>query len=101
MNSTAAAAITNSRGVEVVLAVGRKQGQGTEPGNDILMGPCTGETLQQLLQDQASRYHTLHAGEGFTQRLDLRRRRVPVASQRQRPDTGIDQKGHRRERSLL
>jgi hypothetical protein len=56
---------------------------------------------RQLLQDDAGDEHRVTALQGGAQGDDRRRPLLAIATERERPDTGVDQQRHRRERSDL
>lgn len=101
LNACAPAAAPDFRGVDVILPVGGEKRQGREPVDDVFACARSGESLQQLLQDQPRCHDQLAAFERLAQRTHLRDRRVVVAAQREQPDTGVDEERHRRERAAL
>ena len=69
----AAAAISQFRGVDVILPIRGQERQGRKPLDDLFARPRAGKTLQQLLQDQAARYDGIATFKRASQRVHLRR----------------------------
>ncbi len=88
-------------GVDVILPIACKHGQGRKAVDDLLVRAGTRKSLQQLLQDDAIRHDDLASHKRLAQPLHFRPGWDVVAAKCQRPDTGIDEKGHRRLRSTL
>ena len=101
LQARATTAISQFRGIDVILSVRGQKRQRHEPVNDIFTRPRTGESLQQFLQDQPRGHDRIAPFKAISQRAHLRSRGSSVASERKRPDAGIDEQIHRRERSAL
>ena len=77
------------------------QREGGESIHDHLTGLRPGEALEEFLEDQARSENSLAGLEGLLEPANLWIRRRDITTQRQRPDTGIDENAHPRERSTL
>ena len=96
-----ATAISQFRGIDVILPVRRQKRQGCEPVDDVFTRPRARESLQQFLQNQPRGQDGVATFEGIAQRLYLRGRCGLVAAECKRPDARIDEQTHGRERSAL
>ena len=101
LDSRAATAIAKLGGLDMVLAVWRKQRQGAEALDDLTAVARPGKALEQLLQHQASGDHRVAAFESAPQGADLRQGSCCVAPKGERPGTCIYEQRHLRERSFL
>ena len=101
LNSRSTARVPQRRSLDVVISVRNQERHGGKPLENL--GACLGpsETLQQLLENESSRKNGLAGAQGVGERENLGGRRGRVPTQCQRPDTGIDEQTHRRERSAL
>src|ERR1035438_10819422 len=84
-----------------ILPVRGKEREGRKPVDNVLTRTRTGEPLQQFLQNQSSGHNGFATFEGATQRPYLWTIGRLVATEGERPDAGIDEQRHRRERSAL
>ena len=94
-------AISQLRGLDVILPVGGQKRQRCEPGDDVFARSRARESLQQFLQDQPRDQNGTATLKGIAQHLYFGGRRDLVAAEGKRPDAGIDKQAHRRVRSLL
>lgn len=97
--STASVAQLGS--LDVILPVRSDEGQCGKSLENVSARTRAGETLKQLLQDKAGCHDDFLALEGIAQFTDLRDRGPLVPSEGERPDAGIDEQRHRRDRSAL
>lgn len=67
-------AISQFRGIDVILPVRGQKRQGCEPVDDVFTRPRAGESLQQLLQDQPRSQDNIATFEGIAQCPYLRGR---------------------------
>ena len=68
---------------------------------DLPSGTSTGKSLQQLLQDEPSRQDRVPTFKRTVQGSHLWRRRGVITTEGKRPDAGIDEQAHLRDRSAL
>ena len=87
--------------IDVILPVRGQERQGAKPVNDVLTCPRAGKSLQQFLQDETADHDGFAAFESVAQHVHLGSSGSLVAAECERPDAGIDEQGHRRERSAL
>ena len=100
LDATTAAPIPEVGRGDVVVAVGNQERQRRETIEDRVARLGSLESLQQLLEDETGREDRSEAFERRPQVRDGRMVRM-VPSQRMRPDAGIDEQVHDRERSAL
>ena len=101
LDSRAAAAIAEGCGLDMVLAIGSEQRQGTEALDDLAAVARPGKALEQLLQNQARSDHRVSTFESAPQGIDLGRGFCRVVPEGKRPNTCIDEQRHLRERPSL
>ena len=101
LHTRASTAIAQFRGSDMILSVRRQQRQGSEPVNDVLARTWSSEALQQLLQDEPGRQNRIPTFECIVQSSHLWGRRGLITAEGKRPDAGIDEQAHPRERSAL
>ena len=94
LQAGATTAISQLRGIDVILPVWGQKRQGREPINDVFACPRAGESLQQFLQDEPRGYDAVAAFEGVAQRACLWRGGGSVAPEGKRPDASIDEQVH-------
>ena len=85
----------------MVLTVRLYQCEGGESFDYLLVCPGSCEALKQFLQDQAGCDDDIASGESLFESLDLRFFSLNISPECERPDTGINEEGHLRERSAL
>lgn len=95
------ASIAQLGSLDVILPVRPDEGQCGKTLENVSARTRAGETLKQLLQDKTCCHDDFLALEGIAQFADLRDRRPLVPSEGERPDAGIDEQRHRRDRSAL
>jgi hypothetical protein len=94
--------VSDVGGFDMVFPVGLKETEGGEPLDQLAACSTPGKALEKFLQDQTRREDLIGSLESVLKRLDLRRRRLRIAAERERPDAGVDKKAHGlRERSAL
>ena len=101
LNASASAFVSQFGRVYMVAPVGNQERQRGEPIEDLRAVTRSGETLQQLLQNEPGGYEFVTGFNGADQFASFARRARHVAPERQRPDAGIDKQAQRRERSAL
>jgi len=102
LNTRLTTAISQACSTDVIFSIGLKQWQGGKAFDDLSLGFCAREALQQLLKDQAGRDHHVRAEQGFYEFLHLRSGRFNIPAKRQGPNACINEKRHlRRDRSAL
>ena len=101
LHAGATASIAQFRGIDVILPVWSEERQGREPADDVVARTWAGKPLQQFLQDQPRGDDGFAALKGVAQREHCRGGRNLIATEGERPDAGIDEQCHRRERSAL
>ena len=99
--SAPAAVVSERRGLDVILDLGHEDGQDPEFRENPRSLCGTVKPLEQLLNHESSRYDDVLPFEAPAEEGDLRSRRRRRAPQRQRPDAGVDENVHDRERSAL
>jgi len=96
------AAISDLGSSDVIGPVGNEKRECGEALDDAIALARTQEALKQLLQDETGRKERLTGTQSRCQRSDVHRvGAFGVAAQRSRPDAGVDEDAHRRERSAL
>ena len=101
MNPCAATSVAHLRGVDMILPIRTDEGEGSEAVDDVAPGARAGKTLKQFLKNDAGGHDYVVTVERFLQCLHLRRCSRVIPSERKRPDAGVDEKHHFRERSAL
>ena len=102
LDACATATIADFRGLDVVLTIRVEQRKRCKPIDDLGSRARPRESLQQFLQNEPSSQHDLGAFEGVAQRAYLRGGRAAlIAAESKRPDAGIDEHAHERERPAL
>jgi hypothetical protein len=99
--SRAPTAISQIRGLNVIVAIRDEQAYGGKPVQNFDPGFRTREALQDLLEDKACGNHCLACFDGPFQPLDFRHPGWRNAPKRERPDTGINEEAQSRRRSVL
>ena len=93
--------VSQFRGIDVILPVRGQKRQGRKSINDVLARPRAGEALQQFLQDEPSCQDRIPTFERIAQSSHLREQRGLITAEGERPDAGIDEQVHPRDRSTL
>ena len=101
LHTRPATGISQSCRSHIVFAVRLNQCQRRKPLDDLLTGLGTGEALKQFLQHKTGRDHNICTSKRILQRLYLGLFNLNVTSEGKRPDAGIDEERHFRERSDL
>jgi len=101
LDSRAPAAVAKCSGINVIRAIRRQHRQSGKLRDELVMGLGAAKALQQLLENKPSGDDGVVSGQCGTQCLNLWRRRIGVAPKCKRPYAGVDEQGHRRERSTL
>ncbi len=101
LNATGSTQISQSSGGNVILAVRHDQRKGREAIDHLIAGFWSGESLQQLLQNQAGRHNMVASLDCTQERTNLGNVSWLIAPQRQRPDAGVNEQTQRRVRSIL
>jgi hypothetical protein len=101
LNAAASAFVSQSGCVHMVEPVRNEQRQLSEPIEDLLAIPRSGEALQNFLQNQSGGHEFLAGFDGTDQFASFVRGGGCVTPERQRPDAGIDKEAQPRERSAL
>jgi hypothetical protein len=101
LHTSPATPVAQFGSVDMILPVRIEKGQCGEPLDEVFARTRAGETLQQLLKDQSRRDQNFAVLEGPAQCRDFRGGRHHIPAKGQRPDAGIDEQDHRRERSAL
>ena len=101
LQAGATTAIAQLRGVDMIQSVRSQERQRRKPVNDVFSRTRAGKSLQQFLQDETCDDERFANFESMTQDANFRCRGSLVAAEGKRPDAGIDEQGHRRERSAL
>ena len=101
LHTGTAAAISQFSSVDVILPVRGEERQGREPADDVVARTWAGKPLQQFLQDQPRGDDGFVAFKGVAQREHFRGGGNLIATEGERPDAGIDEQRHLRERSAL
>jgi len=101
LNPGASAAVAQIGGTHMIVSIRRQHRQCGELLDKFLTGLWAREALQQFLQNEPSDNDGVASVECRAQGRNLRCREVGITAKRQRPDAGINQDGHRRERSIL
>lgn len=96
-----AATIANFGCLNMVLAIWGQQWKCAEAIDNFRPITGAGKSLEEFLQDQAGGHHRLTNLQSALQCINLRRRTGPISAKCEGPNTGVDQKGHLRERSFL
>ncbi len=97
-----AAGIAQDRSTDVVVPIGLQQGQGSKTLDDPGVRLGARETLQQLLNNQSGRDDNIRTEQGILEMADLRFDSIRIAAKSQRPNAGVNQKGHQqRDRPAL
>ena len=86
---------------DMIIAVRRDHRQRREALHDRVAGGGTAEALEQFLQDEPGRVHRLPGRERLPQTARLWSVVRRVSPERERPDAGVDEETHPRERSAL
>lgn len=85
----------------MVLTVRLYQCERGESFDDLRVCPGSCEALEQFLQDEAGGNNAIATGESLFERLDFRFFSLDISPECERPDAGINEEGHLRERSAL
>jgi hypothetical protein len=88
-------------GVNVILPVRGKERERCESIDNVFTRTRASEPLQQFLQNQSRGHNGFATFEGAAQRPYFGAIGRRVATEGERPDAGIDEQRHRRERSAL
>ena len=101
LHSRSAACIPEFCSGDMILSGRLNQRQRSEPLDDLRAGFRARESLKKLLQDEACRHDDIRTEQCFLQVLNCRFRRLGIPAKGQRPNAGIDEQCHERERSAL
>jgi hypothetical protein len=101
LNAGAATEIAEIGRFNMIAAVRRNQGDGAEAIDDFAMSARAGKALQQFLKDEPGGDDVCAIGERELESRDFWYGRWGVASEGQRPDTGVHKEGQLRDRSAL
>ncbi len=101
LDARTAAAVLQLGGPDVIVSVRNNEGNGRKAFKNLLTSRWSGKALQDLLQHQAGGDHGVSGFECPDQCAHFFGRRRTIASQRQRPYTGVDEQRQSRERSAL
>ncbi|HEY2093371.1 MAG TPA: hypothetical protein VGJ81_15940 [Thermoanaerobaculia bacterium] len=101
LESAAAAFIAKVRGGDVVLALRHDERQRGEPLEDLCSRLRAAESLEKFLEDQAGRENRSLALKCVGQEVNARIAVLPIAAQRKRPDTRVNEDFQRRDRAAL
>ena len=85
----------------MVVAIRDDERQRGEATQDLLTGPRTAESLEQLLKHEPGGHDLLSALERSCESRDFGSVRGPVAAEGKRPDARVDEQRQPRERSAL
>jgi hypothetical protein len=100
LDSLGAASVPELGGLDVVMPIGGEHRQRVEVPDDLTAVTRTRQSLQDLLEYEACRDY-LASREFAPQFLNLRQLGRRVSTKRERPDAGVDEDRHLRERSFL
>ena len=101
LHARSSAQIAKLRRGDVVFTVWLNQWQTCEALDDLVSGLRPHHALKQLLENQARRHHHIGTHQGVFEGSNFRRVTFYVTAQSERPNAGVDQKSHDRERSDL
>jgi hypothetical protein len=101
LNARATARVPQLCGLDVILPVRTDEWQGRKALDEILARTRAGETLKQLLQDKPGGHDNFFARECGAQGVHLSDGSILVAPESERPNAGVDEQRHRRDRSAL
>jgi len=101
LHTSAPTAIAKLGCLDVVAPVWGEQRQSTETLDNLLTRPRSDKTLQEFLQNKASRGDLLASLQRDYERIDFRGRSGHISPECQRPDARVNEKRHLRERSFL
>lgn len=94
LNASAPADITKFSRADMVVAIRDEQRQCAESINDVLAGARAAKSLKELLQHEAGGHDRVRACEGSPKRRDLRRTRLGITTECERPDARVDEQRH-------
>ena len=86
---------------DMVFALRHDERQRSEPLKDLCPRLRAAESLEKFLEDQAGRENRPFPLKGVGEEVDARIAFLPVAAQRKRPDTRINEDSQRRDRAAL
>jgi hypothetical protein len=101
LDAVTAAMVPERRGLDVILDLGHEDRQDPEFREDSLSLRRPVESLKELLDHEARRDEHVLPREAPVESSHFRSRGRRRAPQRQRPDAGVDENVHDRERSAL
>lgn len=101
LDTCPATGVSHTGRSHMVFPVRLNQCQRGEPLHDLIACLGTCEALKQFLQHQAGGDDNLRASKCFLQRLHFGFFNLDVTPEGKRPDAGIDQERHLRDRSAL
>ena len=101
LKAAATAFIAKVRGRDVVLALRHDEWQRGEPFEDLRSRLGAAESLEKFLEYQAGRENRSLALKCVGQEVDARVDLLPIAAQRKRPDTRVNEDFQRRDRAAL
>ena len=101
LDAASAAVVAERGGLDVILDLRRENGEQRELLHDPPRGGRPLETLEQFLEHDPGRDDDVAPLEALGEEQAPRARRGGCAAERQRPDAGVDEDVHERERSAL
>ena len=101
LDSRLPTAVPQVRRSNMILAIRLYQRKRREAGDDLGPGLRGNEALKQFLEYHSSGHDDIRSGKRILQSRNLRLSRRCIAPESQRPDAGVDEQRHLRERSRL
>ena len=91
LNAGPTTGVAQLRGVDVIMPIWADNWQRGKSLDDVLARARAGETLKQLLQNEARRDDHLVTPKGTAQREHLRSGAILVSPESERPDAGVNE----------
>jgi hypothetical protein len=101
LSARAAAQVPQVCRFYVILSVRNEKRQRSKALDDVLASFRPGESLEELLQDEAGGNYDFGPFEGSSQQVNLRHAGRSVSAKGERPDARVDEQTHRRARAAL
>lgn len=101
LNACATAGVPQLRSLDVILPVWADEWQGSEALDEILTRAGAGKTLKQLLQDGPRSHHNVVTRESIAQGSNLWDGGLLITPECKRPNAGVHEQRHSRDRSAL
>jgi hypothetical protein len=101
LHPSPASAVPDLRGLEVIAAIRRHEGQGSEARDDRLLRARSLKALEELLVDETGGDDEITAAKRSCERADFGLSGGGVAPKRQGPDARVDEQAQSRDRSRL